>query len=125
MFAAIQDVCGVVERTETLSHQLRYLATQEAIRQRGILITASNNMIISIKLELIIIVDKASDIEACEMLTTNAKNLTSAISDALYHTQSASLRVSKETRMELGLIQPDIRDIIGKINQCHKVIIAT
>lgn len=78
-----------------------------------------------IKLELIIIVDEASDIEACQMLTINAKNLTSAISEALYHTQSASLRVSKETRMELGLIQPDIRDIIGKINQCHKVIIAT
>ena len=45
IFSAIQDVCGVVERTETLSHQLRYLATQEATRQRGILITASNNII--------------------------------------------------------------------------------
>lgn len=37
------------------------------------------------------------------MLTDNAKNLSSAISEALYHTQSASIRVSKETREELGL----------------------
>ena len=37
------------------------------------------------------------------MLTDNAENLSSAISKALYYTQSASIRVAKETREELGL----------------------
>ena len=37
------------------------------------------------------------------MLTANAKNLTSAISEALYYTQSASIRVADTTRKKLGL----------------------
>ena len=44
-----------------------------------------------------------SDCEACKMLTTNAKNLMSTTSEALYHTQSASIKVDKATREELGL----------------------
>ena len=48
--------------------------------------------------------DERCDFEACQMLTDNAENLSSAISKALYHTQSASIRVTKETRKELGLI---------------------
>ena len=44
-----------------------------------------------------------SDYEACKMLTTNAKNLMSTTSETLYHTQSASIKVAKATREELGL----------------------
>ena len=52
------------------------------------------------------IIDEASDLEACQLLTANAKNLTSAISEALDCTRSACIRVAKETREELELIQP-------------------
>ena len=47
--------------------------------------------------------DEASDLEACRMLTANAKNLTSVISEALNCTQSATIRVTEATRKELGL----------------------
>ena len=56
------------------------------------------------------IVDEASDLEACQLLTANAKNLTLAISETLNCTRSACIRVTKETREELGLTQP--HDII-------------
>ena len=48
----------------------------------------------------------------------------SAISDALYHTQSASIRVAKATREELGLTQPNIEaiSIIGEPS--HMVSVA-
>ena len=36
IYHCLQDVYKVVERIETLSHQLRHLARQEATRQRGI-----------------------------------------------------------------------------------------
>ena len=49
--------------------------------------------------------------EACQLLTENAKNLTSAISDALYHTQRASIKVANATREELGLAQLNIEAI--------------
>lgn len=49
-------------------------------------------------------IDVEADLEACKMLTTNAENLTSAISKALYHTHSASIRVDETTRKELGLL---------------------
>ena len=41
---------------------------------------------------------EASDFEACQMLTDNAENLTSAISEALYRTKSAGIRVPKNNR---------------------------
>ena len=47
--------------------------------------------------------ETSDDLEACQMLTTNAENLSSAISKALYHTQSASIRVTMEKRDELEL----------------------
>ena len=56
-------------------------------------------------------IDEAADLEACQLLTANAKNLTAVISDALYHTQSASIRVAKATRKELGLTQLNIEAI--------------
>ena len=59
--------------------------------------------------------DEASDLEACRMLTTNANNLNLAISEALHHSHSAGIRISKTTRMELGLT--------GKLSQYHKVSI--
>ena len=65
------------------------------------------------------LIDEASDLEACKLLTRNAKNLTSAISEALYHTQSASIRVAMATRKELGLTP-----ITGKLCECSKVSVA-
>ena len=66
--------------------------------------------------------DEASDLEACQMLTINAENLSSTISDALYCTQSASIRVTKETKKKLGL--PHIVEsdpITAKPSQHRKV----
>ena len=40
-------------------------------------------------------IDEEADLEACEVLTTNAENLSSAISKALHHTHSASIRRSQ------------------------------
>ena len=55
--------------------------------------------------------------EACQLLTENAKNLTSAISDTLYHTQSASIKVAKAKGEELGLTKYNIE-------ASHKVSVA-
>ena len=63
--------------------------------------------------------DEASDLEACQVLTTNAENLSSAISKALYHTQSASIRVTMEKRAELGLTH--VVETAGKPSQHHRV----
>ena len=73
---------------------------------------------------IITMIDEASDLEACQLLTENAKNLTSAISDALYHTQRASIKVVKATREELGLTQLNIENtsITGKLS--HMVSVA-
>ena len=46
-------------------------------------------------------VDEATDFQACQMLTDNAKNLSSAISEALCRTKSASLRVTKKVSNQL------------------------
>ena len=46
--------------------------------------------------------------EACQLLTENAKNLTTVISDTLYHTQCASIKVAKAMREELGLTQLNV-----------------
>ena len=69
-------------------------------------------------------IDEAADLEACQLLTANAKNLTSAISDALYHTQSASIRVAKATREELGLVQLNIEAISITGKPSHTVSVA-
>ena len=47
----------------------------------------------------------------------------SAISDALYHTQSASIRVAKATREELGLTQLNVEalSITGKLSHMVSV----
>ena len=50
--------------------------------------------------------DEASDLEACQLLIDNASNLMSTIAEALNHTQSASIRIAKETREELGWSPP-------------------
>ena len=68
--------------------------------------------------------DEASDdLEACRMLTTNAENLSSAISKALYHTQSASIRVTMEKREELGLthVMQETDPITVKQSHHHRV----
>ena len=68
--------------------------------------------------------DEASDLEACQLLSANAKNLISAISDTLYHTQSASIRVVKATRKELGLTQLNIEAIPITDEPSHMVSVA-
>ena len=60
---------------------------------------------------MLIYTDKEADIEACKILTTNAENLTSAISEALYYTHSASIRVAMATKEELGLLSAKIDTI--------------
>ena len=51
-----------------------------------------------------VIIDEASDLEACELLATNAKFLNMVISETLYHTNSACVKIiDKATRKELGL----------------------
>ena len=66
--------------------------------------------------------DEASDLEACRLLTDNATNLTATISQALYHTQSASIRVSMEAKKQLGLTQIAGADPIIGIHHDMSVI---
>ena len=47
--------------------------------------------------------DPEADQEASEMLTDNAQNLMSAVSEVLYATEAATIRVPPEARKELGL----------------------
>ena len=49
------------------------------------------------------IIDEASDLEACELLATNAKNLTLVISETLRHTHTACIRIDEAKRKNLGL----------------------
>ena len=62
------------------------------------------------------IIDEASDLEACQLLTANAENLTSAISEALDCTRSAYIRVAKETREELENVGEYSSTRMGGIN---------
>jgi hypothetical protein len=50
-------------------------------------------------------IDEASDLEACKLLAANAKNLSLVISETLYHTHSACIRIDKATRKELGRLK--------------------
>ena len=47
--------------------------------------------------------DEEADREASEMLTDNAQNLMGAVSEVLYATEAATIRVPEEKRKELGL----------------------
>ena len=47
--------------------------------------------------------DEASDFQACQMLTDNAENLTSAISEALHQTKSAGIRATKKEEVANGI----------------------
>ena len=47
--------------------------------------------------------DPEADQEASEMLTDNAQNLMGAVSEVLYATEAATIRVPPEKRKELGL----------------------
>ena len=62
--------------------------------------------------------DEYSDLEVCQLYTDNATNLTRTISQALYHTQSASIRVTMATRKKLGLTH--MAETAGEPNQHHK-----
>lgn len=45
--------------------------------------------------------DPAADKEATEMLTNNAQNLMKAVSDVLYSTEAASIRVPAAARADI------------------------
>jgi hypothetical protein len=60
-------------------------------------------------------IDEASDLEACKLLATNAKNLSLEISETLRQTHSACIRIDKATRKELGLTKTEI--VSGIVNQ--------
>lgn len=62
-----------------------------------------------------VFVDEASDLEVCKLLATNAKNLNRVISETLYHTHSACVRIGKATRKELGLSK--IETVSGMLSQ--------
>lgn len=47
--------------------------------------------------------DAEADREASEMLTDNAQNLMGAVSEVLYATEAATIRVPEAKRKELGL----------------------
>ncbi len=47
--------------------------------------------------------DPEADQEASEMLTNNAENLMSAVSEVLYSTEAATIRVPADEREKLGL----------------------
>ena len=47
--------------------------------------------------------DEEADREASEMLTDNAQNLMGAVSEVLYATEAATIRVPEDKRKELGL----------------------
>ena len=47
--------------------------------------------------------DPEADREATEMLTDNAQNLMSAVSEVLYATEAATIRVPPAEREKLGL----------------------
>ncbi len=47
--------------------------------------------------------DPEADQEASEMLTNNAQNLMGAVSEVLYATEAATIRVPPAKREELGL----------------------
>ena len=50
-----------------------------------------------------VLLDPAADREASEMLTDNAQNLMKAVSEVLFATEAATIRVSPEVRDTLGL----------------------
>ena len=62
-----------------------------------------------------IIIDEVSDLEACKLLATNAKNLSMVISETLRHTHTACLRIDEVTRKKLGLSK--IETISNILNQ--------
>ena len=50
-----------------------------------------------------LITDPAADQDASEMLTDNAENLMSAVSEVLFATEAATIRVPPGEREKLGL----------------------
>ena len=61
------------------------------------------------------IIDEASDLEACELLATNAENLCLKISETLRHTHTAYKKIDEPTRKKQGLSK--IKTILGDSNQ--------
>jgi vinculin len=76
-------ILQVVDKIPTIATQLKIIAAVKATRQGGD--------------------DEEADREASEMLTDNAQNLMGAVSEVLYATEAATIRVPEEKRKELGL----------------------
>lgn len=76
-------ILQVVDKIPTIGTQLKIIAAVKATRQGGD--------------------DEEADREASEMLTDNAQNLMGAVSEVLYATEAATIRVPVDKRKELGL----------------------
>ena len=63
----------------------------------------SLNKVLILKCYLLFISDPEADQEASEMLTDNAQNLMQAVSEVLYATEAATIRVPPTEREQLGL----------------------
>lgn len=73
----------IVDKLPTIGTQLKIIASVKATTQGGD--------------------DETADREASEMLTGNAQNLMQAVSEVLFATEAATIRVSPENRAALGL----------------------
>ncbi|KAL5479938.1 hypothetical protein EMCRGX_G023541 [Ephydatia muelleri] len=76
-------ILQLVDKLPTISTQLKIIAAVKATRQGGD--------------------DAAADREATEMLTDNAQNLMQAVSEVLFATEAATIRVPPDQRATLGL----------------------
>ena len=63
----------------------------------------SLNKVLILKCYRLFILDPEADQEASEMLTDNAQNLMQAVSEVLYATEAATIRVPPTEREQLGL----------------------
>ena len=78
-----RSVLQVIDKIPTIATQLKIIATVKATRSAD---------------------DPESDKEATEMLTDNAQNLMKAVSEVLYATEAASIRVPPDSEAaKLGL----------------------
>ena len=72
----------------------------------------------------IIIIDEASDLEACELLAANAKNLSLVISETLHHTHTACIRIDDVTRKKLGLSKIEtVSNILNQVSLTYSLLI--
>ena len=72
-----------------------------------------------------IIIDEASDLEACKLLAESAKTLSLMISETLRHTHTVCIRIDEVTRKNLGLSKTEtVSNVLNRIslNELHIII---